>query len=81
MPDTRWVKVYYDDTRYYAVGLIGTRPDYIAYAVPAKYTVDPPAELGGESRWMPEKPDDPKGKGFWLLFQDAVTGDAVTDAI
>ncbi|MCL2797506.1 MAG: hypothetical protein FWD58_05590 [Firmicutes bacterium] len=82
MPETRWVRVNFDETKFYVVGLIpsalngGKRPDYICYGVPAEYSPAPPAELGEGSRWLPENPQSPQGKGFWLLFQDAATGEA-----
>ena len=74
MPETKWVRVNFDDVRFYVVGLVGTKPDYICYGVPAEYTLLPPAELGDGCRWVPELVDKPEGKGFWLMFQDAATG-------
>ncbi|MCI8435371.1 MAG: hypothetical protein HFK10_05370 [Clostridia bacterium] len=77
MPDTRWVKIDYDDRRYYAVGLIGARPDYVCYGVPARYTPTAPEELAGYCNWVPIKPQEPEGEGYWLLFQDADTGESI----
>lgn len=78
MPDTRWVKVDYDERRYYAVGLIGARPDYVCYGVPARYTPTAPEELAGYCNWVPIKAQEPEGDGYWLLFQDADTGESIT---
>lgn len=70
LPDTRWVKVDYDGSgRYYTVGLIGSAPDYIAYAVPGKMTS--PALDGAD--FVPTDPGSPTD-GFWVLFQSAQTG-------
>lgn len=77
MPDTRWVKVDYDGRRYYTVGLIGTRPDYLCYGVPAHYTPTAPEELAGYCNWVPLHADDPTGDGYWILFQDADTGESI----
>ncbi|MCL2061908.1 MAG: hypothetical protein FWH03_04705 [Firmicutes bacterium] len=77
MPETRWIRVDFDETKFYTVGLIGTRPDYVCYGVPAEYSPLPPLELGGHCRWLPETPETPEGKGFWLMFQDAKTGEPI----
>ena len=45
MPDTKWVRVPYEKSGYYAVGLIGSKPDYIAYGLPGKYSANAPEEL------------------------------------
>ena len=76
MPETQWVRVDFDESKFYVVGLIGKKPDYICYGVPAEYAPYPPAELGDGCRWLPEDPEDAGGKGFWLMFQDAATGEA-----
>ncbi|MDR2201544.1 MAG: hypothetical protein LBP26_02070, partial [Clostridiales bacterium] len=78
MPQTKWVKVDYDgEGKYYVVGVIGDRPDYLCYGVPASFTPEPPAELDGYCQWLPLDAQSPQGKGFWLMFQDAVTGESV----
>ncbi|MCL2848157.1 MAG: hypothetical protein FWE13_05375 [Firmicutes bacterium] len=77
MPDTKWAKVLFDTNKFYVVGLIGKAPEYIAYGVPSNFSETPPEELGTEARWMPENPSNPKSNGFWLMFQDAATGEAV----
>lgn len=81
MPDTRWIRVDYDGKRYYAVGLIGTRPDYVCYGVPARFTPEPPEELRGYCNWLPTKGDEPQGDGYWLMFQDADNGASVTPEV
>jgi len=79
MPETKWVRVHFDESKFYVVGLIGKRPDYIGYGVPAEFSPAPPPELGDGCHWLPENPENPEGKGFWLMFQDAVTGEGVGD--
>ena len=77
LPDTRWVRVDFDGRNYYAVGLIGARPDYVGYAVPAVFTKEPPEELDGYAVWVPRDPTEPEKEGFWVMYQDAVTGKSV----
>ncbi|MCL2255611.1 MAG: hypothetical protein FWC11_01995 [Firmicutes bacterium] len=78
MPQTKWVRIEYDDNnKFYVVGLIGEKPDYICYGVPAKFTEEAPEELDGYAQWVPLNPRNPEGEGFWLMFQDAETGESV----
>lgn len=77
LPGTRWVRIDFDAKRYYAVGLVGDRPDYVCYAVPAGYTADPPVELKGYAVWVPAEPENPTGEGYWVMYQDAATGESV----
>jgi len=77
MPDTKWVRINFDQNKFYVVGIIGKFPEYICYGVPSEFSEVPPEELGPDARWMPENPDNPKGNGFWLMFQDATTGDVI----
>lgn len=78
MPDTKWVKVDYDESgKYYVVGLIGDNPDFVCYGVPAKFSPTPPQELSGFCQWLPIEEKDPKGEGFWLMFQDAKSGESI----
>jgi hypothetical protein len=78
MDDTRWVKVDFDESRFYLVGLIGAKPDYISYGVPADFSLAPPDELGPDCSFLPADPKNPKGKGYWLMFQSAATGEPIS---
>ncbi len=79
MPDTKWVKVPYEKNGYYVVGIIGSRPDYVAYGLPGKNAALPPEELGEGARWWAFDPEEEDGDGVWLLYQDARTGESVRD--
>lgn len=76
---SRFVKVTYAENRYYTVGLIRLdgKPRYICYGVPGKYSRHPPKELAGYCSFLPLSLFDLKGDGYWMLYQDADTGDAV----
>jgi len=73
---TRWVKVPYAGDRYYVIGLIGEPPEYIAYGVPGRYSLNPPKELAGV-QWLPVYDSEPEGNGYWIMYQDSRTGEAV----
>ena len=78
IPNSRWVKIDYK-SNYYLVGLTEEkgRPKYICYGVPAKYSPYPPKELAGYCTFIPLSIFEMKGDGFWMLFQDAKTGECV----
>lgn len=80
MPDTVWVRLEYSPSAHYVVGLIGGKrnmPDYICYGVPSVYSPEPPKSLGQDARWVPVNVREPQGKGYWLLFQSAKSGETV----
>ena len=77
MPETKWVRVSFDTDKFYVVGIVGKTPEYICYGVPSVFSDSPPEELGADCRWLPENMENPKGKGFWLMFQNAATGEAI----
>ncbi len=77
--DSKWVRVYYSETKYYVVGLIkeNGKEKYICYGVPSRYTPEPPDTLVGFCSFIPLSVFDLKGDGYWMMFQDAITGDCV----
>ena len=78
LPDSRWVRVDYDASgRYYLVGLIGNPVRYMCYGVPGEYSPEPPPELAGYCQWLALDANDPAGKGFWIMYQDGVTGKSI----
>ncbi len=79
-PDSTWVKINYDNDRFYIVGLIkeDKKEKYICYGVPSPYSPEPPKELKGYCTFIPLSIFDMQGEGFWMMFQDAVTGECIT---
>ncbi len=77
--DSKWIRVYYSDTKYYVVGIVKEKgaEKYICYGVPAKYSPTPPDELKGFCSFIPLSVFDLKGDGYWMMFQDAITGECV----
>lgn len=74
---SKWVRVDYREGLYYCVGLVGDGPEYIGYAVPGVFALNPPRQMEGICKWLPLKSSDPRGHGYWLMFQDAHTGASI----
>lgn len=74
--DSRWVTVNYDGEDYYVVGLLKTdnTVTHIVYGVPGIAGIYPPKETLEISDWLPTPTRDNPKRGYWLIFQDAMTG-------
>ena len=79
VPNSTWVRVTHSKNRYYVVGLIKEDgvEKYICYGVPGVYSKDPPKELKGFCSFVPISVFDLKGKGYYVMFQDATDGKCV----
>ena len=77
--DSRWVKIEFAPQKYYTVGLMFEKgkPRYICYGVPAANKSEPPAALKGFCSYLPLSLFDLRGKGYWMMYQDADTGRCV----
>ncbi len=75
----RFVKINYSAEKYYVAGTIKEKDEakYICYGVPAAYSKTPPKELDGYCSFIPLSVFDLKGDGYWMMFQDAVTGECI----
>ena len=78
-PDSKWVKINYSPEKYYLVGLVkeNDTPKYICYGVPDKYSDKAPDALDGFCSFIPISLFDLKGDGYWMIFQDAITGNCI----
>ena len=76
---SRFAKVYYAEDKYYVVGLIkeNDKPKYICYGVPSPYSPTPPKELAGYCSFIPLSIFNLKGDGYFMMFQDAISGKCV----
>lgn len=74
--DSRWARVNYSPDKYYVVGLVKEdgKEKYICYGVPAIYSENPPTELKGYCTFIPLSIFDLSGEGYWVMFQDAISG-------
>lgn len=77
LPFSKWAKINYAEDKFYVVGLVkeNKKEKYICYGIPAKYSPEPPKELAGYCSFIPLSIFDMKGDGYWMMFQDAVTGE------
>jgi len=76
---SRWARINYSNEKYYVVGVIKENDveKYICYGVPAKYSLTPPKELKGYCTFIPLSIFDLSGDGFWMMFQNAITGECI----
>lgn len=80
IPNSSWVRVDYEGNGHeYVVGLIkeNDKVKFICYGVPSKYNTTLPDNLEEFSQWIPLDSDAPEEDGFYLMFQDAITGDSI----
>ena len=65
--------------KYYVVGIIYHNHDikYICYGVPGTYENEPPVEMRHYSQWLPTDTTDPYNNGYWVMYQDADTGENI----
>ena len=77
--DSRWARVKYASDKYYVVGLVkeNGKEKYICYGVPATYSPTPPETLKDCATFIPLSIFDLKGDGYWMMFQDAISGDCI----
>ncbi len=74
--DSKWVTVNYDGDDYYVIGLLKSNNavTHIVYGVPGLAGIYPPPETLEISDWLPTPTRDNPKRGYWLIFQDAMTG-------
>ena len=77
--DSKWVRINYSSDKYYVVGLIKEfgKEKYVCYGVPAVYSKTAPKELAGYCSFVPKSIFNTFGEGYWIMFQDAVSGKCV----
>lgn len=77
--NSKWIKIRNDDNKYYVVGVIYNNNDikYVCYGVPGNYSKEPPIELIEYSQWLPTDIMNPYDNGYWVMYQDANTGENV----
>jgi len=76
---SRWVRIEFAPQKYYTVGVLyeNSLPRYICYGVPADNKNEPPAALKGYCSYLPLSLFDLRGKGYWMMYQDAYNGKCV----
>lgn len=80
IPNSKWVKVdFEDDGNVYVLGLIYEDGElrYICYGVPGQMEANPPTDMAPYSQWLPINANAPDLGGYWVMYQDAKTGDSL----
>lgn len=83
IPGSSWAKIEYkdgDEKGYYLVGIIydeNQKPLHICYGVPGTYSEEPPKGLSEYCQWIPARIEEPRGDGYWMLYQSAITGETI----
>ena len=81
MDNTEWVKVCFskDENQHYLLGKLkkGDEITHIMYAMPSKVHSAPPSSLAEFVQWVPLNLSTPEAEGYWVMYQDALTGENV----
>lgn len=77
--NSRWARIDYSKDEYYVIGIIKENEEvkYICYGIPGVYSVKPPKEVNGFAKWLSIEKDNPKGNGYWIIYQDAKNGNTL----
>lgn len=80
--NTEWIKVSYSDdgSQHYILGKLfdGAVVTHLCYGIPApSLSTAPPNSLVDYCQWLPIKLDEPEGEGYWVMYQNAETGENV----
>lgn len=78
--NSKWVKIDFENNgRYYVLGLIyqNSNVKYVCYGVPGRYDTLPPKEIEDYNQWIPIESGNVGGEGYWIMYQDALTGESI----
>jgi len=77
--NSKFVKVNSEGENFYIFGVIyeNNQIRYIVYGIPGEFSVKPEDEYKSYYQWLPLNPDNPEGYGYYLMYQDAITGDQI----
>ncbi|MFA6867512.1 MAG: hypothetical protein WCR54_08390 [Clostridia bacterium] len=77
IPDSEWIKIYYDNDDYYVVGKLydNAKIAYLSYGVPGVKNIAPPKLTKDICQWF-QIPNLPSPyEGYYLIFQNAKNGE------
>jgi len=80
IPNSKFVKVDLEKNgNFYIFGVIYENSDikYIVYGLPGEYDVKPDDEYSKFYQWLPINSENPKGYGYYLMYQDASSGNQI----
>lgn len=78
--NSKWVKIDFENNgKYYVLGLIyeNSNVKYVCYGVPGKFGNNPPKEIEDYNQWVPFDFNNSSGDGYWIMYQDALTGESI----
>lgn len=75
--ESAWVRIPFGDDEYYVVGIISEaeQPIFICYGLPRDKRDNPCPELTQHAEWLPLDRTNVDGRGYWVMYQDAVSGE------
>lgn len=78
IPNSKFVKVN-NSNNYYIFGVIyeENKIRYIVYGLPGEFSVKPEDEYSNLYQWLPLNAENPEGYGYYLMYQDALTGEQI----
>lgn len=80
IPNSKWVKVDYEDNgNYFVVGLIYSEGalKYICYGLPGLADEIPDEDIVKNAQWLPIVEENQDGFGYWITYQDAQNGENI----
>ena len=80
--NTEWIKVNYsnDSANHYILGKLfdGEYVTHLCYGIPAQsHSISPPNSLIDYCQWIPLDLANPNGAGYWVMYQNAETGENI----
>lgn len=80
--NTEWIKVHYANggENHYIIGKLfdGEEVTHLCYGIPAQsHSVAPPTALTEFCQWIPTNLNEPEGAGYWVMYQNAQTGENI----
>ena len=75
--ESKWVKIS-EKGKSFVVGIIEEKgkPKYVCYGIPGVYGRKP-EEISGFATFIPTSPFALKGEGYWVMYQDAISGKSI----
>lgn len=79
IPNSKFVKVKSEGENFYIFGVIYENNEikYIVYGIPGEFSVKPDDEYKNFYQWLPLNSENPDGYGYYLMYQDALTGEQI----
>lgn len=79
LPLSKWVKIRYNEEDFYSFGLLlsGDAPTHLMYAIKSDYNTKPPKEIEGIVDFLPKSFSSLTGEGWWIIYQDIISGKPV----